>query len=190
MFVGDQLQGAGEHPRPADPRVIHQLGGRRWHKAVCYCNNRIGDWSQALTCLRMKLGRIWPNLKDTPTAIDISVTPVDRGPEEQGQAPLASAIGAHPINGSNVTASAIAGTSTSPTHCHTPTLVNPTESPGSCDDLPLPFDLPASVGTAEAKPIAINTTSADPSPPIGTAVEPAPADTPNDSIDIGRRFFE
>ena len=164
--------------------------GDVYKRQVWYCDIQIGDWSQALTCLRMEPGRIWPNLKNAPAATGISVTPVDRGPEKQGQAPLVSAIGAKPTDGSNVATDVVDGKPTSQTDSHSPAFINPTEQSSSCGDLPLPFDLPASAGTAEAKPIAISTTSADPSPPIEAAIKPTPATMLDHNIDIGRRFVE
>ena len=170
-------------------RLMDEL--QQWHviqpnadKAVWYCNIQIGDWCQALTCLRMDVTQIWPNLKDVPTTIDISVTPVDRDPEKQGQATLDPAIAVQTTGGSSVTKNSVDAISPtgSPHASNTPALINPAQPSSSCDDLPLPFDLPDARETAEAQP-----GTAD---PFEAAVEPAPQATPNDNIDIGQRFVE
>ncbi|MCP5439827.1 MAG: TraI domain-containing protein [Chromatiaceae bacterium] len=60
-------------------RLMDEL--QQWHiieangdKAVWFCEIRIGDWRQTLSCLRMELTQIWPDLKDVPTT-NLSVSP-------------------------------------------------------------------------------------------------------------------
>jgi len=48
-------------------------------KAVWFCEIRIGDWCQTLSCLRMELTQIWPDLKDVPTT-NLSVSPSAQPP--------------------------------------------------------------------------------------------------------------
>ena len=61
-------------------RLMDEL--QQWHiiqangdKAVWFCEIRIGDWCQTLSCLRIELNRIWPDLKEAPTAANLSVSP-------------------------------------------------------------------------------------------------------------------
>ena len=49
-------------------------------KAVWFCEIRIGDWCQTLSCLRMELTQIWPDLKEVPTAANLSVSPSAQPP--------------------------------------------------------------------------------------------------------------
>jgi len=170
-------------------RLMDEL--QQWHviqpngdKAVWYCNIQIGDWCQALTCLRMDVTQIWQSLKDVPITIDISVTPVDRDAEKQGQATLDPATTVKTTGESTVMKNSVGATS--PTGCphasNSPVLINPAQPSNSCDDLPLPFDLPGAMVTAEAQP-----GKAD---PFEATVEPAHTAAPNDNIDIGQRFVE
>ena len=57
-------------------RVIEANGD----KAVWYCEIRIGDWCQTLSCLRIELNQIWPDLKDVPITADLSVSPSEQPP--------------------------------------------------------------------------------------------------------------
>ena len=170
-------------------RLMDEL--QQWHviqpngdKAVWYRNIQIGDWCQALTCLRMDVTQIWPSLKDVPTTIDIVVTPVDRDPEKQGQATLDPAVAVQTIGGSSVMKNSVGAISPpgAPHISNSPALINPAQPSNSCDDLPLPFDLPGAMVTAEAQP-----GKAD---PFEATVEPAHTAAPNDNIDIGQRFVE
>ena len=61
-------------------RLMDEL--QQWHiieangdKAVWFCEIRIGDWCQTLSCLRIELTQIWPDLKDVPTTANLSVSP-------------------------------------------------------------------------------------------------------------------
>lgn len=61
-------------------RLMDEL--QQWHiieangdKAVWFCEIRIGDWCQTLSCLRIELTQIWPDLKEVPTAANLSVSP-------------------------------------------------------------------------------------------------------------------
>jgi hypothetical protein len=65
-------------------RLMDEL--QQWHiiqangdKAVWFCEIRIGDWCQTLSCLRMELTQIWPDLKDVPTT-NLSVSPSAQPP--------------------------------------------------------------------------------------------------------------
>jgi hypothetical protein len=91
-------------------RLMDEL--QQWHiieangdKAVWFCEIRIGDWCQTLSCLRMELTQIWPDLKDVPTTANLSVFPsaqppaagaasaeagIDRNVESHGEKPAAS----------------------------------------------------------------------------------------------------
>ncbi|MGB5254959.1 MAG: MobH family relaxase [Sedimenticolaceae bacterium] len=178
-------------------RLMDEL--QQWHviqpngdKAVWYCNIQIGDWCQALTCLRMDVTQIWPSLKDVPITIDISVTPVDRDPEKQGKTTLDPAVALQPTGGAKLTADLVDGTSrTSSRHANdTLAIIHPAEPSGSYDDLPLPFDQPDAAKTTGTQPGPADTTCADPSPSTAGAVAPAPATMLDDNIDIGRRFVE
>ncbi len=66
-------------------RLMDEL--QQWHiieangdKAVWFCEIRIGDWCQTLSCLRMELTQIWPDLKEVPTAANLSVSPSAQPP--------------------------------------------------------------------------------------------------------------
>jgi len=178
-------------------RLMDEL--QQWHviqpngdKAVWYCNIEIGDWCQALTCLRMDVTQIWPSLKEVPITIDISVTPVDRDPEKQGQATLDSAVALKPAGGAKLTADLVDGTSpTGSRHANnTLAIIHPAEPSSSCDDLPLPFDPPDAAKTTETQSGTADTLCADPSPSTAGALAPAPATVRDENIDIGRRFVE
>jgi len=66
-------------------RLMDEL--QEWHiieangdKAVWFCEIRIDAWCQTLSCLRMELTRIWPDLKDVPTTANLSVSPSAQPP--------------------------------------------------------------------------------------------------------------
>ena len=77
----EQLTKEGQTGIPGrNDRLMDEL--QQWHvieangdKAVWFCEIRIGDWCQTLSCLRIELNRIWPDLKEVPTAANLSVSP-------------------------------------------------------------------------------------------------------------------
>ena len=96
-------------------RLMDEL--QQWHiikangdKAVWFCEIRIGDWCQTLSCLRMDLTQVWTDLKDVPITANISVSPSAQPPAtgtasaETGNDRTAESLGDKPTVPKNPTA--------------------------------------------------------------------------------------
>ena len=141
-------------------------------KAVWHCQVRIGDWSQALTCLRMDADKIWPDPKGVPMVDDCTVTPADKATE----APLDKAT--TNAETSVVQAPMTANDLDSSESCTTTAQAS---SSDAYDGLPLPFEFPSAV---EKQPAIECTTSAS------TALTTKSQSATDDDNDIGRRFVD
>lgn len=149
-------------------RLMDEL--QQWHvikpnedKAVWYCNIQIGDWNQALTCLRLDVTQIWSNLTDIPAAIDGAVTPV-----KQFAGAQSATQGAKGVSTPNRTCSGEEGAGDE-----------------SYDDLPLPFDLPALTEAPPGEPpVALDQSAGATGKEVGShSLNDASAE-----MDIGRHF--
>lgn len=80
----DHLAREGQTGIPArNDRLMDEL--QQWHviepngeQAVWYCDIRVGDWYQTLSCLRVRLDRFWADPAEAPAVDGVSVTPAPR----------------------------------------------------------------------------------------------------------------
>jgi hypothetical protein len=164
-------------------RLMDEL--QQWHiieangdKAVWFCEIQIGDWCQTLSCLRMELTQIWPDLKDAPTTANISVSPSAQPPAsgaasaEAGEDRTVESHGEKPAASKNPP----------PNNPEAPSSRAGSSKPPAIDSSPIAPSGPATMGqrdTEDARSAA------------------APATTPIDSsadeegnADLGQRFVE
>lgn len=154
-------------------RVIEPNGDQ----AVWYCDIRVGEWRQPLSCLRINLAQLWPDSNDVPTADDVSVVPMS--------APSGAASTDRHAD------SATASTRDEP--CPAPrSPVSEVELPAirtgsqamSATEPPATASV-AGQTTEHGKPsMSVSTTAAYTTPAVPMAVD----DT--DTVDVGHRFVE
>jgi len=164
-------------------RLMDEL--QQWHiieangdKAIWFCEIRIGDWCQTLSCLRIELTKIWPDLEDAPTIPSLSVT-------TSAQAPAPSAASSEARD--ERTAEAVGEKSVAPQHSPANDSKQPVERAGpsktqDTDALPTAPSDPATLGQWDTGG-ACSTEA----PAVASAGSTSDGE---DNTDLGQRFVE
>ncbi len=164
-------------------RLMDEL--QQWHiieangdKAIWFCEIRIGDWCQTLSCLRIELTKIWPDLEDAPTIPSLSVT-------TSAQAPAPSAASSEARD--ERTAEAVGEKSVAPQHSPANDSKQPVERAGpsktqDTDASPTAPSDPATLGQWD--------TGGARSAQAPAAASAGSTSDGEDNTDLGQRFVE